>query len=222
MKSLTLMPWLSLIFPRVASCPSLPFLMASMNPWQNALVNRTLGLCVFVFFTVSDVSWSTLLSVTVINTMTKSKLRKERIYLACMSWSQSITEVSQDKKLKRSRGGNHGVMLFTGYFSMACRAAFLISYNLQAQGWYCPQWTVPFHINWQPEKCYKDMSTGQSDEAIASIEVPFPKVTLDCIELTKTNKRTAQGSMWRMHHKHLQYYQYNVTQSWHLPATLTY
>lgn len=40
------------------------------------------------------------------------------------------------------------------------------------------------HINRQSEKCYKDMSTGQSDSAIASIEVLFPKMTLHCVKLT--------------------------------------
>lgn len=81
------------MYTRVASC----LFLSSWLLWIHDTMYKWASL---LPLTISDVSCSTLLSGAVINTVSKSNLGKERICLAYMSWSPSITQVSQGKTQK--------------------------------------------------------------------------------------------------------------------------
>lgn len=85
-----------------------------MNGWLKDLDSRT--------YNVGH--WFSLLSIIVIDTMTKSNLEEEMIYFIFISrWQYSIRE-SQDKNSRKSRGRKHGGKLDMGLFFMACSAFF--------------------------------------------------------------------------------------------------
>lgn len=59
-------------------------------------------------------------------------------------------------------GSEAEAMLVTGLLLMAFIAIFLIHPGPPAQGWYCSQWPVFFHIDHESRQCPTGLITGQS------------------------------------------------------------
>ena len=109
-------------------------------------------------------------SISVINTMSKSKLGKKSVYLAYTfrykgnsgagTWRQDL--MPQAFCLPASS-------------PWLAQTAFLHHPELPAQGWHHPRvdWTLPYHSLFK--KCPRVLSIGQSDGGIFSGEAPLPR-----------------------------------------------
>lgn len=160
----------------------------------------------FVAFIFEITSCSSLLSLSVINTVTKSNPERAGFISSCTSQVIiCLWEKSGQAPGGKNRSRDHGGMWFTGLLLTDC-SDFFFSYRIQDHlpRWHCPQvgWALPSPINHQSRKCPRDLSIGWWKVDIFSTEVPSFQMALACIRLTKTNqytspdRRCSSGEVW--------------------------
>ena len=123
-------------------------------------------------------------SVAMINTITKSSLGKERVYLSLRFQIHYWGWGSHSSSPSRNRSRNHVCLL-------ACSLAHSLPSTAQsclARKWYCPPWTVSFCIHYQSRHSITGMTTGQSDLGSASVEVPSSQAALGHSSMVVTRK----------------------------------
>lgn len=111
-------------------------------------------------------------SVSVINTMPKSNLKKKAFISSYTSRNSS--------SLREAREGTQGRNLEKGNDEEAIeecsiwltQLAFLQYPGLSVKRWHLLEWTGPPHINHQSKKCTTSYPTGQCDGGIFSIKFP--------------------------------------------------